>query len=248
MMKFVGFDLAFAHQEALVTETTDLEVFVFACLGNRMRDDSSRRDTHYEVSGVTFGSLHLQIPSADPPHDIGPIVLETGGDPKGEVGRGGQESPGERTDGRRRRKKSRRRKKRVGEREREARLEWRKGLSPEIGVKKTMNAEGVEGSSRCATEDLPCRGLTQVRYINAGMMLKLGQWGTNSNVVFIINMSFKTASLYAKSVQSVYITPILQRYRRSSSVLPFHSNIGPPSFRTLLSSSLDPWQGSSSVS
>ncbi|GFV99508.1 hypothetical protein TNCV_5078721 [Trichonephila clavipes] len=66
------------------------------------------------------------------------------GDPKGEVGRGGQESPGERTDGRRRRKKSRRRKKGVGERENEARLEWRKGLSPEIGVKKTMNAGGVE--------------------------------------------------------------------------------------------------------
>ncbi|GFY21585.1 hypothetical protein TNCV_1167301 [Trichonephila clavipes] len=66
------------------------------------------------------------------------------GDPKREVGRGGQESPGERTDGRRRRKTSRRWKKRVGERESEARLEWRKGLSPEIGVKKTMNAGGVE--------------------------------------------------------------------------------------------------------
>ncbi|GFT84703.1 hypothetical protein TNCV_2767161 [Trichonephila clavipes] len=34
--------------------------------------------------------------------------------------------------------------KRVGERERGARLVWRKGLSPEIGVKKTMNAGGVE--------------------------------------------------------------------------------------------------------
>ncbi|GFT65498.1 hypothetical protein TNCV_583631 [Trichonephila clavipes] len=34
--------------------------------------------------------------------------------------------------------------KRVGERERGARLAWRKGLSPEIGVKKTMNAGGVE--------------------------------------------------------------------------------------------------------
>ncbi|GFW85909.1 hypothetical protein TNCV_1967201 [Trichonephila clavipes] len=48
------------------------------------------------------------------------------------------------------RKKEERRKsergdgKRVGERESEARLEWRKGLSPEIGVKKTMNAGGVE--------------------------------------------------------------------------------------------------------
>ncbi|GFW74515.1 hypothetical protein TNCV_2414141 [Trichonephila clavipes] len=31
-----------------------------------------------------------------------------------------------------------------GERESDARLEWRKGLSPEIGVKKTMNAGGVE--------------------------------------------------------------------------------------------------------
>ncbi|GFS78277.1 hypothetical protein TNCV_3172261 [Trichonephila clavipes] len=34
--------------------------------------------------------------------------------------------------------------KRVGERESDARLEWKKGLSPEIGVKKTMNAGGVE--------------------------------------------------------------------------------------------------------
>ncbi|GFY15960.1 hypothetical protein TNCV_1286051 [Trichonephila clavipes] len=31
-----------------------------------------------------------------------------------------------------------------GERDRGARLVWRKGLSPEIGVKKTMNAGGVE--------------------------------------------------------------------------------------------------------
>ncbi|GFW68402.1 hypothetical protein TNCV_3617471 [Trichonephila clavipes] len=37
--------------------------------------------------------------------------------------------------------------KRVGERESEARLEWRKGLSPEIGVKKTMNAGGVENGN-----------------------------------------------------------------------------------------------------
>ncbi|GFT24675.1 hypothetical protein TNCV_2856141 [Trichonephila clavipes] len=57
-------------------------------------------------------------------------------------GRKGQESPGERTDGRRRRDG-----KRVGERESEARLEWRKGLSPEIGVKKTMNACGVENGN-----------------------------------------------------------------------------------------------------
>ncbi|GFW09510.1 hypothetical protein TNCV_3996171 [Trichonephila clavipes] len=35
-------------------------------------------------------------------------------------------------------------KKRVGEKESGARLVWRKGLSPEIGVKKTMNAGGVE--------------------------------------------------------------------------------------------------------
>ncbi|GFW17129.1 hypothetical protein TNCV_2762531 [Trichonephila clavipes] len=44
-------------------------------------------------------------------------------------------------------RESRRRKKRrkgVGERERGARLVWRKGLSPGIGVKKTMNAGGVE--------------------------------------------------------------------------------------------------------
>ncbi|GFW50732.1 hypothetical protein TNCV_2890341 [Trichonephila clavipes] len=37
--------------------------------------------------------------------------------------------------------------KRVGERESEARLEWRKGLSPEIGVKKTMNDGGVENGN-----------------------------------------------------------------------------------------------------
>ncbi|GFV26949.1 uncharacterized protein TNCV_1754081 [Trichonephila clavipes] len=37
-------------------------------------------------------------------------------------------------------------KKRVGEREREARLVWRKGLSPDIGVKKTRNAGGVENA------------------------------------------------------------------------------------------------------
>ncbi|GFV77513.1 hypothetical protein TNCV_1070421 [Trichonephila clavipes] len=37
--------------------------------------------------------------------------------------------------------------KRVGERESEARLECRKGLSPEIGVKKTMNAGGVENGN-----------------------------------------------------------------------------------------------------
>ncbi|GFY10932.1 hypothetical protein TNCV_1124541 [Trichonephila clavipes] len=60
-------------------------------------------------------------------------------------GKKGQESPGERTDGRRRRDG-----KRVGERKSEARLEWRKGLSPEIGVKKTMNAGGVEnGNLNC---------------------------------------------------------------------------------------------------
>ncbi|GFV82640.1 hypothetical protein TNCV_1618691 [Trichonephila clavipes] len=58
-------------------------------------------------------------------------------------GRGekGQESPGERTDGRRRRDgkergETERDGKRVGERESEARLEWRKGLSQEIGEKK----------------------------------------------------------------------------------------------------------------
>ncbi|GFW44349.1 hypothetical protein TNCV_1747781 [Trichonephila clavipes] len=52
-------------------------------------------------------------------------------------GRGekGQESPGERTDGRRRRDGKRLKESR-GERESEARLEWRRGLSPEIGEKK----------------------------------------------------------------------------------------------------------------
>ncbi|GFS86666.1 hypothetical protein TNCV_857701 [Trichonephila clavipes] len=42
------------------------------------------------------------------------------------------------------REKRGRKRKRVRERESEARLERRKGLSPEIGVKKTMNAGGVE--------------------------------------------------------------------------------------------------------
>ncbi|GFU94891.1 hypothetical protein TNCV_821131 [Trichonephila clavipes] len=42
------------------------------------------------------------------------------------------------------RKRERRRKESLGERESEARLEWRQELSPEIGVKKTMNAGGVE--------------------------------------------------------------------------------------------------------
>ncbi|GFV69891.1 hypothetical protein TNCV_1982581 [Trichonephila clavipes] len=66
-------------------------------------------------------------------------------------GRKRQESPGERTDGRRRRDGKERERgdgKRVGERESEARLEWRKGLSPEIGVKKTMNASGVENGNK----------------------------------------------------------------------------------------------------
>ncbi|GFS87488.1 hypothetical protein TNCV_207921 [Trichonephila clavipes] len=58
---------------------------------------------------------------------------------------------GERTDGRRRREREREETERKsGERESEARLEWRKGLSPEIGVKKTMNAGGVEnGNMNC---------------------------------------------------------------------------------------------------
>ncbi|GFT20506.1 hypothetical protein TNCV_2183551 [Trichonephila clavipes] len=60
----------------------------------------------------------------------------------------GQESPGERTDGRRRRDgKEREETERESERESEARLEWRKGLSPEIGVKKTMNAGGIENGN-----------------------------------------------------------------------------------------------------
>ncbi|GFW94887.1 hypothetical protein TNCV_3397671 [Trichonephila clavipes] len=53
----------------------------------------------------------------------------------------------ERTEGGGRRKRERGDGKRVGERESEARLEWRKGLSPEIGVKKTMNAGGVENGN-----------------------------------------------------------------------------------------------------
>ncbi|GFT28259.1 hypothetical protein TNCV_645851 [Trichonephila clavipes] len=64
--------------------------------------------------------------------------------------RRGKETEKERGEGRRRKKREERegdgkkRGKGVGERERGARLVWRKGLSPEIGVKKTMNAGGVE--------------------------------------------------------------------------------------------------------
>ncbi|GFW88071.1 hypothetical protein TNCV_217431 [Trichonephila clavipes] len=45
-------------------------------------------------------------------------------------------------------KREGRRKESRGERESDARLEWKKGLSPEIGVKKTMNACGVEYGNR----------------------------------------------------------------------------------------------------
>ncbi|GFW13324.1 hypothetical protein TNCV_3767411 [Trichonephila clavipes] len=57
-----------------------------------------------------------------------------------------KESPGERRTegGGETEKRERGDGKRVGERESEVRLEWRKGLTPEIGVKKTMNAGGVE--------------------------------------------------------------------------------------------------------
>ncbi|GFW60309.1 hypothetical protein TNCV_1843891 [Trichonephila clavipes] len=51
---------------------------------------------------------------------------------------------GERTEGERREREETEKDKRVEERERGARLVWRKGLSPEIGVKKTMNTGGVE--------------------------------------------------------------------------------------------------------
>ncbi|GFX71690.1 transposable element Tcb1 transposase [Trichonephila clavipes] len=54
----------------------------------------------------------------------------------GENGR--KEKTGDGTERERRRKK---RRKRIGKRESGARLEWRKGLSPEIGEKKTMNAD-----------------------------------------------------------------------------------------------------------
>ncbi|GFX27855.1 hypothetical protein TNCV_3082781 [Trichonephila clavipes] len=59
----------------------------------------------------------------------------------------GQESPAERTNGRRRKdgkEKEETERESGRERESDARLEWRKGLSKEIGVKKTMNAGGVE--------------------------------------------------------------------------------------------------------
>ncbi|GFV69236.1 hypothetical protein TNCV_3861591 [Trichonephila clavipes] len=110
---------------------------------NRWRDGQVCPDVDKELwrSGVFW--RWTCVPDVDK-ELWGVFWRERGRHPKGDVGRGGQESPGERTDGRRRRKKSRRRKKRVGERESEARLEWRKGLSPEIGVKKTMNAGGVE--------------------------------------------------------------------------------------------------------
>ncbi|GFT43406.1 hypothetical protein TNCV_4775331 [Trichonephila clavipes] len=54
---------------------------------------------------------------------------------------------GKETEKERERDESRRRKKRVCERESEARLEWRKGLSQGIGVKKTTNAGGVENGN-----------------------------------------------------------------------------------------------------
>ncbi|GFT61116.1 hypothetical protein TNCV_4558451 [Trichonephila clavipes] len=44
-------------------------------------------------------------------------------------------------------KRERRLKESRRERESEARLEWKKGLRPEIGVKKTMNAGGVENGT-----------------------------------------------------------------------------------------------------
>ncbi|GFT68768.1 hypothetical protein TNCV_684291 [Trichonephila clavipes] len=59
----------------------------------------------------------------------------------------GRKKSGERTENRRKKsgeKRQRRDGERVGERESGARLVWRKGLSPEIEEKKTMNAGGVE--------------------------------------------------------------------------------------------------------
>ncbi|GFW32693.1 hypothetical protein TNCV_3679411 [Trichonephila clavipes] len=79
---------------------------------------------------------------------LGPDGL---GDPgKKRAERKGKESPGERTDGRRRKdgKEREETERESGERESDARLEWKKGLSPEIGVKKTMNAGGVEYGNR----------------------------------------------------------------------------------------------------
>ncbi|GFT77114.1 hypothetical protein TNCV_1099831 [Trichonephila clavipes] len=75
------------------------------------------------------------------------------GDPKGEVGEkkdkrvrerermeGGGET--EKREGRRKETE------RESGRESDAHLEWKKGLSPEIGVKKTMNTDGVEYGNR----------------------------------------------------------------------------------------------------
>ncbi|GFW95018.1 hypothetical protein TNCV_476171 [Trichonephila clavipes] len=53
-----------------------------------------------------------------------------------------------RTEGDRKKRPREREKESPREREREAHLEWRKGLSPEIGVKGTMNAGGVEYGNR----------------------------------------------------------------------------------------------------
>ncbi|GFU63008.1 hypothetical protein TNCV_29181 [Trichonephila clavipes] len=55
-----------------------------------------------------------------------------------------EEKRTERLDGKRKGRRRKKRGKRVGERERGARLVCRKGLSPEIGVKQTMNAGGVQ--------------------------------------------------------------------------------------------------------
>ncbi|GFX32480.1 hypothetical protein TNCV_2173981 [Trichonephila clavipes] len=115
-------------------------------------------------------------------------IKETGGKrkkrrgvPKGEVGekKDKRVREGERTEGGGETEKRERRRKeteRESGRESEARLEWRKGLSPEIGMKKTMNAGGVEKSFSetparvtCAASDI-YRG--RVKIVNSPQVAK----------------------------------------------------------------------------
>ncbi|GFU67387.1 hypothetical protein TNCV_640871 [Trichonephila clavipes] len=115
--------------------------------------------------------------------------------------------------------------------------------SPRIGPGSSPQPWVQKVSDKSTTP--PNRQSKEVVFVNLS--------GRDSLVVYVSD----SGCLYAKPVQSVYITPILQRHRRSSSFLPFHPDIGPPSFRALFPfsrsralfpSSLDPGQGSSPVS
>ncbi|GFW13296.1 hypothetical protein TNCV_3767131 [Trichonephila clavipes] len=82
--------------------------------------------------------------------DLDKELWRLGPDGSGEEKEGGRKKKKKRVrerDGRKeeeRRKREREETERESGRESEARLEWRKGQTPEIGVKKTMNAGGVE--------------------------------------------------------------------------------------------------------